>query len=138
MICAIFCLFCQASVIIHILSLFSYLSGWWFRIFLSGSLGCWLPFTSIAVNSVICIIKGSVISIWHSWSVELERTVWIIPLMWLFEERVIEWGTFRNWRIVILVWEPTVPLGRNHITIGTSDREKVIILYPATLVAVCL
>jgi hypothetical protein len=121
---------------IHLLYLLFYKFEWWLSIFLSGPLCLWLPFTSITVISVLRVIKSSVISVAHPGSVKLERTVRIIPLMRLFEERIIEWWTFRNRRIVILIWKPTVPLGWYHITIGTSHRKKVIILYPTTLVAV--
>lgn len=104
----------------------------------SSASGFWLPLSSIAIVSILSIVKGSDIDVWHSRSILFERGIGIIPLVRLFKERVVEGNTLRSRDFVVLMWEPAVPFGRNHISVGTPNREIVIVLYPSSLIAVYL
>ena len=65
-----------------------------------------------------------------------ERTVGVVPLVRFLEEGVIEGGTFGGGNLVVLVGEPAVPLGRDHISVGTPDGEVIVVFDPSALVAI--
>lgn len=56
--------------------------------------------------------------------------------MWLLEEGVMEVVPVGLWYVIILLTQPPVPLGRDHVSVGTSDREIVVVLNPSPLVGV--
>ena len=56
--------------------------------------------------------------------------------MGFLEEGVVEGGALGGGNIVVLVRQPAVPLGGNHLSGGAANGKEVVVLNPSSLTAV--
>jgi len=61
------------------------------------------PFSGVPVLAILFEIQCSFIDVGHSWSVQFEWSVRVVPFVFGFEEWIMEASLFDNWNIVVLM-----------------------------------